>query len=130
MSARRIAIAVAAGLGAMAAAGTATAAAPRPARLMVTAHEFRLVLSRGALAPGQAIVQLVNAGEDSHDLALRRLDRRGRPSGATLRLPETTPDALSERRLALRPGRYRLWCTLPGHETAGMRAALSVRMRP
>jgi plastocyanin len=108
-------------------AGTASATAPPPARLMVTAHEFRLVMSRGAVDAGPAIVQLVNAGEDSHDLALRRLGRRGRPAGRTLRLPETTPEALSERRLSLRPGRYRLWCTLPGHDAAGMRARLVVR---
>jgi hypothetical protein len=121
-------LAIAAAVAALLGAGSATAAAP-PARLMVTAHEFRLVLSRGALDPGPAIVQLVNAGEDSHDLALRRLDRRGRPTGATMRLPETTPKALSQGRLALRSGRYRLWCTLPGHDSAGMRAALVVRTR-
>jgi hypothetical protein len=125
----RALLAAAGSAAALLGAGTATAAAPPPARLMVTAHEFRLVLSRGAVKPGPAIVQLVNAGEDSHDLAFRRLDRRGRPTGGTIRLPETTPDALSEGRLALRSGRYRLWCTLPGHDSAGMRAALVVRSR-
>jgi uncharacterized cupredoxin-like copper-binding protein len=96
---------------------------------MVTAHEFRLVLSRGALDAGPAIVQLVNAGEDSHDLAVRRVGRGGRPAGPTVRVAETTPNALTEGRLALRPGRYRLWCTLPGHDGAGMHAALTVRRR-
>ena len=51
------------------------AAAPvtPPARAQVSASEFRLTLSRSAIRRGPAIIELVNYGEDDHDLALRRV---------------------------------------------------------
>ncbi len=53
----------------------ATAATPAPARVQVSADEFSLALSRASLRSGPAIVELVNYGEDDHDLALRRVAR-------------------------------------------------------
>ena len=57
---------------AAAAFGIASAATPQ-ARLFVSAKEFSLVLSRQALRPGSARIQLYNAGEDGHDLRLKRI---------------------------------------------------------
>jgi hypothetical protein len=58
-------------------AGTVTRApAAGPSRLMVSASEWDLMLSRGRLGPGPAIVQLPNRGEDDHDLRLKRISRR------------------------------------------------------
>ena len=103
---------------------TAAAAAPRPpARIQVTADEFRLTLSRGSIASGPAVLELLNLGEDDHDLALRRMAKGAR----TLRLPIVTPGSLSELEARLWPGRYRLWCTVAGHRARGMRATLVVR---
>jgi uncharacterized cupredoxin-like copper-binding protein len=34
---------------------------------------------------------------------------------------------MTELRAMLRPGNWRLWCSLPGHAKAGMRATLIVR---
>jgi plastocyanin len=96
-------------------------AAPGPARLQVSADEFRYTLSRLRLPAGKAVVQLVNFGEDDHNLRLRR---RGRTY--VHRLPRTAPGELSELRAILRRGRYKLWCSLPGHEAAGMKATLRV----
>jgi hypothetical protein len=104
-------------------ASPAIPAAREPARLQVTAREFSFVLSRGALRAGPAVVQLVNLGEDDHDLALRRVGR----SATTRRSPVTRPGRLSELELRLRAGRYRLWCTLLDHRARGMRATLIVR---
>jgi hypothetical protein len=98
---------------------SATAA---PSRLLVEAREFNLVLSRPSVKPGGAIVQLVNRGEDPHDLRLKRVGGRG--SG---RIAETLPGELGEWEGRLRRGRYRLWCTLEGHRALGMRAVLRVR---
>ena len=39
----------------------------------MSADEFRLTLSRASIRRGPAIVELVNYGEDDHDLALRRV---------------------------------------------------------
>jgi uncharacterized cupredoxin-like copper-binding protein len=98
----------------------AFAAAPAeaaPSRLLVEAREFNLVLSRPSVNAGGAIVQLVNRGEDPHDL---RIGRRGSIS-------ETLPGDVGEWSGRLRRGRYRLWCTLEGHRSLGMRATLRVR---
>jgi len=92
-----------------------------PARLQVGADEFRYTLSRGRLRAGEAIVQLVNYGEDDHNLRLRR-DGGTR----TRRIPRTAPDEMNELRTVLRAGKWRLWCSLPGHEAAGMTATLRV----
>jgi hypothetical protein len=98
------------------------AAKPAPARLLVEAREFNLVLSRPSVKAGDAIVQLVNRGEDPHDLRLRRV--RGKGGGS---IAETLPGELGEWEGRLRRGRYRLTCTLEGHRELGMRATLRVR---
>jgi len=106
----------------------APAAAPAeaaPARMLVTADEWSLVLSRQRVKAGVLELQLYNRGEDAHDLAARRRDGTGR----TRRLGETRSGALGEARWRLRRGRYRLWCTLPGHADSGMRASLKVVRR-
>jgi hypothetical protein len=100
----------------------APAEAAAPSRLLVESREFNLVLSRGSVRAGDAIVQLVNRGEDPHDLRLRRVGGRGGGSVA-----ETLPGEVGEWEGRLRRGRYRLWCTLEGHRGLGMRAVLRVR---
>ena len=47
--------------------------APVPARVQVTAKEFYFVLSRHSVTPGRRSSQLVNFGEDPHDLRLQRV---------------------------------------------------------
>jgi hypothetical protein len=109
----------------LAAALLAFGAAPAeaaPSRLLVEAREFNFALSRGTIAPGRAIVQLANRGEDPHDLRLRRIG--GRRGGS---IAEVLPGEVGEWRGRLRRGRYRLWCTLEGHRALGMRATLRVR---
>ena len=97
-------------------------AAPAPSRVQVSADEHTLVLSRTRLRPGPAVVQLVNRGEDDHDLALRRIA----PGAVTRRLARTAPGGVRELETTLRPGRYRLWCTLADHRARGMSATLVV----
>jgi hypothetical protein len=103
-------------------AARAGAADPAPSRVFVNAKEWSLVLSRQSLKAGEARIQLFNGGEDAHDLRLRRVD-----GTRTLTIGETTPGDVSELRATLRPGKWRLWCSLPGHAKAGMRATLTVR---
>ena len=100
----------------------APAPLPAPARVQVTAHEFRYALSRTTIRSGPVIVELVNFGEDEHDLRLRRNAR----SAPTLGVEEVAPGERDELDARLAPGTYRLWCSLPGHAAAGMRATLVV----
>ena len=96
-------------------------ASPPPARVQVVAQEFRLSLSRLHVRAGRVVVELVNAGEDAHDLRLRRVGGTRVVAWPTLR-----PGAHLDRGLTLRPGRYSLWCGLPGHRKLGMQAVLVV----
>jgi hypothetical protein len=95
---------------------------PAPARMLVTADEWTLVSSRQRIAAGKLEIQLYNRGQDGHDLAARRIG-----AARTFRVSETKPGQLGEATWRLKRGRYRLWCDLPGHRAAGMRASLRVR---
>ncbi len=93
-----------------------------PARVQVGADEFGYSLSRQTIKAGPAIVQLVNYGEDTHDLRLRRTG-----GTRTYRIGEVRPGALGELEARLLPGRFTLWCSLADHRKRGMSATLVVR---
>jgi hypothetical protein len=93
-----------------------------PSRVGVQAKEFHLVLSRSSVKAGPAVIELQNAGEDVHDLRLRRIG-----GTRTYAFPLTRPGARATRSLRLLPGRYRLWCSVADHAQLGMRAVLRVR---
>jgi hypothetical protein len=100
------------------------AATPPPARVQVVAQEFRYALSRQTIRAGRAIIELRNAGEDAHDLMLRRV------GGTRVYVwPVTQPDGVVDREVTLRPGTYRLWCGVANHRSLGMRATLVVKKR-
>ena len=101
--------------------GSSAAHAAAPARLFVSAKEYSLILSRMKLRPGAARIQLYNAGEDAHDLRLQRVG-----STRSLRVAETEPGKVTELSAVLRSGKWKLYCSLPGHARAGMRATLTV----
>ena len=121
-----------AALGAVALAAPAAAltAPPKPdpdppERLLVTAREFSLSLSRTKLEPGDAIVELYDFGEDPHDL---RIQRAGGPT--VFAIPEILPGETGRVELRLRKrSRYRLWCSLPEHVERGMYASMRTSRR-
>jgi hypothetical protein len=106
----------------------AVAAAPaggsrwQPARIQVVANEFDLSQSRYTLPAGRAVIELVNSGEDEHDLALRRRA----PGARTIHISSTPPGGVAHVQTNLAPGRYLLWCTLANHRVQGMQARLTV----
>jgi hypothetical protein len=108
-------------------AAPAQAAAPAPTRLLVQAKEYTLSLSRPAVAAGPVIVQLADNGEDPHDLELVRVDRQGRAAGAPRAVPVAQPGTVAQWTGRLTRGRWKAFCSLPGHERRGMRAFLRVR---
>jgi hypothetical protein len=106
---------------ALGAAFPAQASAPL-ARVQVVAVEFHYRLSRVRIPAGPARIELANFGQDEHDLRLRRI-------GGTVvyRLPKTLPGERRTFNVRLKPGLYRLKCTLADHAARGMRAELRVR---
>ena len=99
-----------------------SASASTPGRLGVRATEFHLTLSRASVKTGRVLVQLQNAGEDVHDLRLRRIG-----GTRTYKFPLTSPEHNVTLSLRFLPGRYRLWCSVANHAQLGMRAVLRVR---
>ena len=102
------------------------ASALAPVRLQVTAMEFEYRLSRPQLRAGRwSIIELVNLGQDEHDLRLRRI-------GGTRTYAVRTALPGQRRYLAakLRAGRYNLWCSIADHKARGMRAQLRVLPPP
>jgi hypothetical protein len=95
-----------------------------PARVQVVAQEFSYSLSRTKVRAGRVIVELVNRGQDTHDLDLRRV-------GGTriFRFPDVQPGQVVDREWKLAPGRYKLWCAIADHNERGMHAVLRV-VRP
>jgi plastocyanin len=103
---------------------TAAYGAQRWSRTAVIAREWSLTLSRSSVRPGTLIAELQNAGEDGHDLAIQRISKA---PARVHRLAEQRPGSRAEIELNVSAGRYRLWCTLPGHRQRGMRTVLLVR---
>ena len=128
---RRVATWLVSGLALGAGGGAADARAPDhvyPARLLVYAQEWSLSPSRASLPAGRVVVQLWNRGMDPHDLRARRLVGR-RMVGHTYAVHLTLPGRVSTAKWTLAPGRYQLYCSLPGHMKAGMRVQITVRRR-
>ena len=94
---------------------------PPPARVQVVAQEYSYSLSRSKVKAGKVIVELVNRGQDTHDLDLQRVG-----GTHTFHFPDVKPGHYVDRELRLRPGRYRLWCGISDHKDRGMRAVLLV----
>jgi hypothetical protein len=93
----------------------------RPRRRQASAKEFFFALSRGQIKAGPAIVQLVNFGEDDHDLRLQRMG-----GGRVYRTPHVHPGLYYDLDLKLVAGKYRLWCSIADHRQRGMQTVLEV----
>jgi hypothetical protein len=92
--------------------------------VQVSAKEFFYSLSRHKVVAGPAIVELVNFGEDPHDLRLERIG-----GGRVWKTPLVYPGAYYDLEAKLVPGRYRLWCSVANHRRLGMTAVLTVVTR-
>jgi plastocyanin len=82
-------------------------------------------LSRPTVTAGAVVIQLINQGEDDHNLRVVPTDH----AGSAVDFPLTSSGANTTQTLTLTPGAYRVFCTLTtpvNHETAGMNATLNV----
>jgi hypothetical protein len=110
---------------ALVASAPAPAAAPRPTAVGVGEREWRISLYRSKVPTGRVVFNVRNFGEDGHDLAVR--NGSGRVLGA---IGEVRPGQSASLSVRLRkPGRYRVFCSLEGHEALGMHALLRVKRR-
>jgi uncharacterized cupredoxin-like copper-binding protein len=87
-------------------------------RATLDGTEMRFIPDRIAVAAGDIPVVLHNVGSVAHDL---RIDER-----PTLLL-EAAPGQTATATWRLPAGRYRIYCSLPGHRQAGMEGIVEVR---
>jgi plastocyanin len=85
----------------------------------VAATDFRFALDKAEVGAGMVTFVLRNDGSSPHDLKVsgNGLDRKT----AAIGRGETASLAVE-----LRPGTYRVLCTVPGHELLGMKATITV----
>lgn len=96
--------------------------APGPPRLGIAATEFKFTLSRPRIRRGNLMLEFSNRGEDVHNVRIA-------PAGSSRVVgsaADTEPGSVTDAEFRIKPGRYRLWCSLPGHAKLGMKAKLRV----
>ena len=83
----------------------------------VTETEFKIALPSTRLEAGRITFDVQKAGNIPHDLAIKGMKEKTKliPAGASDKLTVT-----------LKPGTYQLWCTVTGHEAAGMKLSITV----
>jgi plastocyanin len=101
--------------------GALTLGGAAPARVQVVAKEYSFALSRIHVRAGAATIELVNHGQDPHDLRLQRAGSRHIAG-----LGVVAPGRRADLSLKLAIGRYSVWCSVANHRALGMRATLVV----
>ena len=82
--------------------------------------DMHLYLSRGTVRAGEVTIEFNNrAAQDPHNLRLRR-------GGASFGFDVVDKGEAAEKAFTLAAGTYTLFCSLAGHEAAGMKAQLVV----
>jgi plastocyanin len=93
-----------------------------PAYVQVTEKEFSITLSRLKVRQGTAIVGVLNAGMDNHNLVIQSNAKGSKP----IQFSQLTAGSHTSRTIKLAPGRYTLWCSIANHRKLGMVAPLVV----
>jgi plastocyanin len=94
-----------------------------PAHLQVSAKEFSFTLSHGSAPAGRIVLELVNDGEDEHNLHIR--PAAGGPDVGAL--PTLQAGHHEDQEFNLPAGTYTFYCSMPGHEALGMKATFTVQ---
>jgi uncharacterized cupredoxin-like copper-binding protein len=94
---------------------TTSAAKPQATTVAVTESEFKIAAPT-TLKAGKITFDVKNAGKIPHDLAIK-----GGPKTKLIQ-----PGSSAQLTATLKPGKYHLYCTVPGHEQAGMKLDVTV----
>jgi uncharacterized cupredoxin-like copper-binding protein len=96
--------------------GTTTAPTGQVRTVPVTESEFKIALATTTLAAGKITFDVKNAGKLQHDLAIK-----GGPKTKLIQ-----PGSSGKLTVTLKAGKYHLYCSVPGHEQAGMKLDITV----
>ncbi len=91
-----------------------------PSRTGVDLTEWTIRSSYRTLAAGRVVFNASNLGEDDHNLSVRA-------SGREFGVVDVGPGGIGRLEVQLPPGTYTLYCSLLGHEEAGMLLDITVR---
>jgi uncharacterized cupredoxin-like copper-binding protein len=94
-----------------------TTAKPTETKLAVTEAEFKITLASANLKAGKIAFEVKNDGKIAHDLAIKETGDKTK---------EIPPGGTAELKVELKPGKYLLYCSIPGHEAAGMKLSITV----
>jgi len=96
---------------------TTTPPKPQATTVEVSETEFKIALPATQLKAGKITFDVKNDGQIPHDLAIKEMRAKTKliPAGGTAELTVT-----------LEPGTYELYCSVPGHEAAGMKLSITV----
>jgi uncharacterized cupredoxin-like copper-binding protein len=84
--------------------------------VQVTETEFQIALGGYKAKAGKFTFDVKNAGKIAHDLAIK--------GGSKTKLIQ--PGGTAQLIVTLKPGKYHLYCSVPGHEQAGMKVDITV----
>jgi plastocyanin len=96
---------------------TTTAPKPQAATVTVAESEFKIVPSTAELKAGQVTFDAKNDGKIPHDLAIKGLSDKTKL---------ISPGGSAKLGVTLKAGKYELYCSVPGHEAAGMKVNITV----
>jgi uncharacterized cupredoxin-like copper-binding protein len=96
---------------------TTAPAKPAATKVPVSETEFKISLASTDLKAGEITFEAKNDGKIPHDLAIKGTSDKTEliPAGGT-----------AELKVTLKAGKYELYCTVPGHEAAGMKLNITV----
>jgi plastocyanin len=86
---------------------------PKPQTVVVTETEFKIALPSTTLKAGPTTFEVKNAGNIEHDLVVTG-------NGLTEGTPRFPGGQSKTLEVTLKSGTYKLFCSVPGHEQAGM----------
>ena len=109
-------------------AGSAPQKQPKPApaaqagkTVKASEKEFSIALAGGnSLKVGKYTFAVQNVGKIQHDLAIEGQSKE-------VKTPLLDPGASKDLPATLKAGKYKLYCTVPGHEQAGMKVDVTVK---
>lgn len=96
---------------------TTTAAKPSETKVNVTETEFKIAAASTTFKAGEIAFEVKDDGKIPHDLAIKETGDKTK---------EIPPGGTAELKVELKPGKYLLYCSIPGHEAAGMKLSITV----
>ena len=96
---------------------TTTEAKPEAQTVQVSETEFKIALPSTELKAGEITFDVKNDGKIAHDLAIKETGDK---------TPLIQPGESAKLTVTLKPGTYELFCSVPGHEEAGMKISITV----